>query len=592
MKKRVADIVASFLVEKDIKDIFTLTGGGAMFLNDGIECNKKINAICNHHEQACSMAAVGYAKYKNGLAAVMLTTGCGATNAITGLLDAWQDNTPVLFISGQIKSKEASRNAKTPLRQFGVQEADIVGIVGSLTKYAVMINDPIDILYHLEKAVYLALNGRHGPVWIDIPLDVQGACVDEDDLKRFTPENPSKVKNIKNIENFINIYKNAKRPIILAGNGVRLSGSIDKLKNFSSKNNIPCVVSYLAADYFEQNNSSYVGRLGIKGARAGNFAVQNSDLIICLGSRLSVCLTGFEYDLFARNAKLIVVDIDEDEHKKNTVSIEQFICSDVGDFLDQVDKKIEKKQLDNWQKKCVQWKNKWPVYQKGYDINTVNMYEFVKALSELANEDSIVVSDAGSSYYVTAQSFIIKNSKQRLITSGAQADMGFTLPAAIGACISSNKSVIGITGDGSFQLNIQELQTIKHYNLPVKLFVWNNNGYLSIRATQDKFFDGRRIGTDPTSGLSFPEVEKIAHAYDIPYVKITNVAELREKISNIISLEGPVICEVMCPEFQEIIPAVSAVKNADGSMTSKPIEDMYPYLERKEFYEEMINKPL
>jgi acetolactate synthase I/II/III large subunit len=592
MKKRVADIVASFLVEKNIKDIFTLTGGGAMFLNDGIECNKKINTICNHHEQACSMAAVGYAKYKNGLAAVMLTTGCGATNAITGLLDAWQDNTPVLFISGQIKRKETSRNAKTPLRQFGVQEADIVSIVDSLTKYAVMINDPIDILYHLEKAAYLALNGRQGPVWIDIPLDVQGAFVDENDLKRFTPEHPSKMKNIKNIENFIDIYKNAKRPIILAGNGVRLSGSIDKLKNFSSKNNIPCVVSYLAADYFEQNNSSYIGRLGIKGDRAGNFAVQNSDLIICLGSRLSVCLTGFEYDLFARNAKLIVVDIDEDEHKKNTVAIEQFICSDVGDFLDQVDKKIEKKQLDNWQKKCVQWKNKWPVYQNGYDINTVNMYEFVKALSDLANEDSIVVSDAGSSYYVTAQSFIIKNSKQRLITSGAQADMGFTLPAAIGACISSNKSVIGITGDGSFQLNIQELQTVKHYNLPVKLFVWNNNGYLSIRATQDKFFDGRRIGTDPTSGLSFPEVEKIAHAYDIPYVKITNVAELREKISNIIFLEGPVICEVMCPEFQEIIPAVSAVKNADGSMSSKPIEDMYPYLERKEFYEEMINKPL
>jgi acetolactate synthase I/II/III large subunit len=592
MKKRVADIVASFLVEKDIKDIFTLTGGGAMFLNDGIECNKKINAICNHHEQASSMAAVGYAKYKNGLAAVMLTTGCGATNAITGLLDAWQDNTPVVFISGQIKKKEASRNAKTPLRQFGVQEADIVTIVESLTKYAVMINNPIDILYHLEKAVYLALNGRQGPVWIDIPLDVQGAFVDESELKRFTPDHPSKVKNIKNIENFINIYKNAKRPIILAGNGVRLSGSIEKLKNFSSKNNIPCVVSYLAADYFEQNNSSYVGRLGIKGDRAGNFAVQNSDLIICLGSRLSVCLTGFEYDLFARDAKLIVVDIDEDEHKKNTVDIEQFICSDVGEFLDQVDKKIEKKQPDNWQKKCLQWKNKWPVYQKGYDVNTVNMYEFVKALSELANEDSIVVSDAGSSYYVTAQSFIIKNSKQRLITSGAQADMGFTLPAAIGACVSSNKSVIGITGDGSFQLNIQELQTVKHYNLPVKLFVWNNNGYLSIRTTQDKFFDGRRIGTDPTSGLSFPKVEKIAYAYEIPYVKITNVAELREKISDIISSEGPVICEVMCPEFQEIIPAVSAVKNADGSMTSKPIEDMYPYLERKEFYEEMINKPL
>ena len=591
MKKRVTDIVASFLVENGIKDVFFLTGGGAMFLNDGIESNSNINAICNHHEQACAMGAVGYAKYKNGLAAVMMSTGCGSTNSITGLLDAWQDNTPVIFISGQIKRKETSRNAETTLRQFGVQEADIVTIVDSLTKYAVMINEPEEILYHLEKAVYLALNGRQGPVWLDIPLDVQGAFVDESDLKQFIPE-PINNNKIKGIDNFIEIYKNSKRPIILAGNGVRLSGSIDKLRSFASKNNIPCVVSYLAVDYFEQDNSNYVGRLGIKGDRAGNFAIQNSDLIISLGSRLSVCLTGFEYDLFARSSKLVVVDIDEDEHKKDTVSIDQFICSDVGDFLDQIHQKVEKKKLGDWQKKCIHWKNKWPVYQKGYDINSVNMYEFIKALSELAKEDSIVVSDAGSSYYVTSQSFTLKNIKQRYITSGAQADMGFTLPAAIGVCVSSNKPVIGITGDGSFQLNIQELQTVKHYNLPVKLIVWNNNGYLSIRTTQDKFFEGRRIGTDPTSGVSFPEIEKIAHAYDLPYVKINNVAELREKLTEIISCEGPVVCEVICPENQEIIPNVGAVKNPDGTMTSKPIEDMYPYLERNEFNDEMIIKPL
>jgi acetolactate synthase-1/2/3 large subunit len=593
MKKRVTDIVASFLVENGVKDVFTLTGGGAMFLNDGIESNININAICNHHEQACAMGAVGYAKYKNGLAAVMLTSGCGATNSITGLLDAWQDNTPVIFISGQIKRKETSRNSKTTLRQFGVQEADIVTIVDSLTKYAVMINEPKDILYHLEKAVYLALSGRQGPVWIDIPLDVQGFSVEGSELRHFLPK-PKKNDSIKikGIDNFIRKYSEAERPIILAGNGVRLSGSIDKLRNFANKNNIPCVVSYLAADYFEQNNPNYVGRLGIKGDRAGNFAIQNSDLIICLGSRLSVCLTGFEYDLFARESRLIVVDIDENEHKKDTVSIEQFICSDVGDFLDQIEPNVEKKQLGDWQKKCIHWKNKWPVYQKGYDINTVNMYEFVKALSELAKEDSIVVSDAGSSYYVTSQSFTLKNIKQRYITSGAQADMGFTLPAAIGACVSSNKPVIGITGDGSFQLNIQELQTVKHHNLPVKLIVWNNNGYLSIRATQDKFFEGRRIGTDPTSGVSFPEIEKIAYAYDLPYVKINNVSELREKLTEIISCEGPVVCEVICPESQEIIPAVSAVKNKDGSMTSKPIEDMYPFLDRNEFLNEMIIKPI
>ena len=591
MKQRVADIVASFLVDQGIKDVFTLTGGGAMFLNDGIASNDNINAICNHHEQACAMGAVAYAKYKNGLATAMLTTGCGATNAITGLLDAWQDNTPVIFISGQIKRKETSRNSKTNLRQFGVQEADIISIVESLTKYSVMVNEPDEILYHLERAAHLAMTGRPGPVWIDIPLDVQGFFIKIDELKHFTPEIEA-TQEIKGMDRLVKMYEKAERPIILAGNGVRLSGSVDKLREFSSKNNIPCVVSYLAVDYFEQDSPNYVGRLGIKGDRAGNFAIQNSDLIISLGSRLSVCLTGFEYELFARNSKLIVVDIDEDEHKKDTVYIDQFIHADVGNFLSKFASKITPKISGDWQNKCVHWKNKWPVYQGGYDADTVNMYEFTKTLSELASEDEIVVSDAGSSYYVTSQSFTFNSNKQRYITSGAQADMGFTLPAAIGTCIAANKSVVGITGDGSFQLNIQELQTIKHYNLPVKLIVWNNNGYLSIRATQDKFFDGRRIGTDPESGVSFPEVEKIAKAYDLPYVKINNAAELRKKLTDVISASGPVICEVMCPENQEIVPAVSAVKNDDGSMTSKPIEDMYPFLERDEFLNEMIVKPI
>jgi len=591
MKQRIADIVALFLVNQGIKDIFTLTGGGAMFLNDGIASNDNINVICNHHEQACAMSAVAYAKYKNGLSAAMLTTGCGATNAITGLLDAWQDNTPVIFISGQIKRKETSRNSRANLRQFGVQEADIVSIVEPLTKYSVMINKPEEILYHLEKAAHLAMTGRPGPVWIDIPLDIQGFSLDADELKHFTTKVES-TQEIKGIEQIVNMYEQAERPIILAGNGVRLSGSVERLREFSGKNNIPCVVSYLAADYFKQDNPNYVGRLGIKGDRAGNFAIQNSDLIISLGSRLSVCLTGFEYELFARNSKLVVVDIDKDEHKKDTVNIDQFIHADVGSFLSEFENKITPKISGDWQNKCIHWKNKWPVYQEGYDTDTVNMYEFIKALSELARKDEIVVSDAGSSYYVTSQSFTLNSDEQRYITSGAQADMGFTLPAAVGACVAAGKSVVGITGDGSFQLNIQELQTIKHYNLPVKIVVWNNNGYLSIRATQDKFFDGRRIGTDSESGVSFPEVEKIANAYELPYVKINNVAELREKLEYVITASGPIICEVICPENQEIIPAVSAVKNDDGSMTSKPIEDMYPFLERNEFLDEMIVKPI
>jgi acetolactate synthase-1/2/3 large subunit len=278
--------------------------------------------------------------------------------------------------------------------------------------------------------------------------------------------------------------------------------------------------------------------------------------------------------------------------RKNTVKVDHLINTDVGDFLDFVNDKIQSKNNKEWQNKCIHWKDKWPVYQSNYDNNKVNMYEFVKNLSELMNKDSIVVSDAGSSYYVTSQALTFNNNNQRYITSGAQADMGFTLPAAIGVCIASKKSVIGITGDGSFQLNIQELQTIKHYNLPLKLIVWNNNGYLSIRATQNKFFDGRSIGTDSKSGVSFPEVEKIAYAYDLPYVKINNADELKEKLSDVVSRSGPVICEVICPENQEIIPAVSAVKNKDGSMTSKPIEDMYPFLGRDEFSEEMIVNPV
>jgi len=591
MKKRVADLVASFLVDSGVNDIFTLTGGGAMFLNDGIAANPDINAICNHHEQACAMGAVGYAKYKNGLAAAMLTTGCGSTNAITGLLDAWQDNVPVIFISGQIKRKETSRNSSTQLRQFGVQEADIISIVEPLTKYAVMVNEPEEIMYHLEKAAYMALEGRPGPVWIDIPLDVQGYSPEEDDLKHFEADN-SDESVVIDLDRFVQLYNEAERPIVLAGNGIRLSGSIDKFRKFVDEYNLPCSVSYLAVDYFEQDNPNYVGRLGIKGDRAGNFALQNSDLIICLGSRLSVCLTGFEYDLFGRNSKLVVVDIDEAEHKKNTVKIDHFIKADISDFLDQVKTKIEPKKRTDWNQKCVHWKKIWPVSQGGYDTSTVNMYEFTKVMSELADNESIVVSDAGSSYYVTSQSYLLKRQSQRYITSGAQADMGFTLPAAIGACIAAQKPVIGITGDGSFQLNIQELQTIKHYAIPVKLIVWNNNGYLSIRATQNKFFEGRRIGTDAASGVSFPEVEKISNAYGLPFIKIENALELREKLQRVLAMEGPVVCEVVCPENQEVIPAVSAVKNNDGSMTSKPIEDMYPFLSRDEFLAEMIVEPV
>ncbi|RKZ38892.1 MAG: thiamine pyrophosphate-binding protein [Gammaproteobacteria bacterium] len=593
---RVADYIANFLYKNNITDVFMLTGGGAMFLNDGIAKYKKINVICNHHEQACAMGAVGYAKYKNDLAAVIVTTGCGVTNSMTGLLDAWQDNVPCVFISGQVKSKETTRNSGLPLRQFGVQEADIIPVVKSLTKYAVMVNDANRIAYHLEEAVFLAKSGRPGPVWLDVPMDIQGAIINTSTLTHYQPPNSKSEISIPlaEINEFKQLLTKAKRPIVIAGNGIRLADALTEFRDFIEQNNLPVVVSYLGVDFLEENHPLYVGRLGIKGDRAGNFAVQNSDLVISIGCRLSVALTGFEYDQFARAAKIVVIDIDPNEHKKNTVRIDSFIHSDAKQFFVEVcNENIATIHNDEWVKHCQQWKLQWPVTLRKYDDDGINLYQFMSALSNQLKEDSVVVSDAGSSYYVVSQALKLHNKKQRYITSGAQADMGFTTPAAIGVCVARDKNeVIGITGDGSFQLNLQELQTIVHYNFPIKLFIWNNNGYLSIRATQRKFFNSRFIGTDPKSGVSFPNIEKLSIAYGIKYYKLELVEQLEQDIKQVLAYDGPVLCEVICPPDQEIIPAVSSLKKDDGTMVSKPLEDMYPFLPRDEFYENMIVEPV
>ena len=597
MKMRVTDYIAEFIYnELKIPEVFMLTGGGAMFLNDGVAKHNKLNVICNHHEQACAMGAVAYSKYTNKIGVAYVTTGCGGTNTMTGVLDAWQDSTQCMFISGQVKKKETCYNSELPLRQYGVQEADIVAIVKSITKYSVMVNDPEEIAYHLEKATYLAKNGRPGPVWIDVPLDVQGAMIDTEELKHFSKEELLDEYALKisdnNIEEVLNSLKNAKRPIVIAGNGIRLSGTVDKFRDFVHTYNIPITTSYLAIDLLETNDDNFVGRLGTKGDRAGNFSVQNSDLIIVLGSRLSVALTGFEYDLFAREAKVIVVDIDKKEHEKNTVKIDNFFHCHLDDFFTKINKKSFKLDTDEWLDICSRWKRKWPVCLDSYEKDEkINKYTFIDYLCKYLKEDMAIVSDAGSSYYVTSQALKIKGN-QRYITSGAQADMGFTIPAAIGTCFAKNGEVVGITGDGSFQMNIQELQTIVHYKLPLKLFVWNNNGYLSIRATQKKFFEGREIGTDKNSGISFPEIKNIAKAYGIKYFLAREVSELDTVLKDVMDYTGPVICEIICPENQEIVPAVSSLKKDNGTMVSKPLEDMYPFLSREEFFKEMINKPL
>ena len=583
---RVCDLIADFIYKLGVETVFTITGGGAMFLNDGVAAHPQLKAICNHHEQACAMAAVGYAKLRNSYACAIVTTGCGATNAITGLLDAWQDNVPCIFVSGQVKRKETCHNAAVPLRQFGVQEADIIPVVKSLTKYAVMINDPQETLFEIEKAAFLARTGRPG-VWIDVPLDVQGAPIDPNSLRHYVPA-PDLVARpaptAGDLEALQDKLATATRPIIIAGNGIRLGEAVAPFIEFVERAQIPVAVSYLGADLLPSHHQQYVGRLGIKGDRAGNFAVQNADLVISIGCHLSVSLTGFEYDLFAREAKLVVVDIDPNEHRKNTVKIDQFIYADVAEFFSRLSPPTPTMAWIEWGKTCRRWREQWPVCLPEYADGKggINKYLFIETLKDHLKPDSVVVSDAGSSLYVTSQALKIRD-QQRYLTSGGQADMGFTLPAAIGASIAkSGGEVVGITGDGSLQMNIQELQTLVHHQIPVKLVVWNNNGYLSIRATQRKFFAGRELGTDAKSGVSFPDTGKIAAAYGIPF----------HRVSDSKLLDAALVLEVMCPPNQEVIPTASSKKMPDGRMVSKPLEDMYPFLDRAEFLANMIVKPL
>lgn len=559
---RVADYIIDQIYKTGCDHIFLVTGGGAMYLNDAVASHGKIKPVCNHHEQACAMGAVAYSKYTNRVSSVCLTTGCGGTNAITGLLDAWQDSVPVIFVSGNVNR---SHMASEGVRNLGVQEANIIDIVKPITKYSAVVQDPEDIGDIMREAIHQATTGRPGPVWIDVPMDVQGApCF--------------------HIQNEIN---KSERPLILAGNGVNCADAKNAFRAFVRKTNIPVVTSYNGVDLIQSNDSNFIGRVGIKGTRAGNFAMQNCDLLLVIGCRLPVPVTGYDYSTFAREAKVIVVDIDKDEHSKNTIKIDRFIHSDAKDFLQ---KNIFSRQKTEWNETCLRWRSKWNICPEKNPSDKVDLYYFTHVLNKLKRFDDVVISDAGSAYYVCSQATSIVDN-QRYITSSAQAEMGFTIPACIGAAFAKNGDVIGITGDGSFMMNLQELQTIVHYNLPVKLFVWNNEGYLSIRTTQKKFFEGREIGTDAESGVSIPDIRKVVESFNIEYVQ-ANSNNLEDIVEYTLRYNGPIVCEVMCEKWQEVVPTLMGKKNDDGSITAKPLEDMYPFLPRDEFYGNMIVNPL
>jgi acetolactate synthase-1/2/3 large subunit len=577
---RVADYVIRFLEQKNIKCVFTVTGGGAMFLNDAV-AQSNLKPIFVHHEQSAAMAAVGYTKANNEVSVVMPTTGCGSTNTITGILDAWQDSHKVIIISGQVNKKDTTYLKSIPLRKLGVQEANIIDIVKSITKYAVMVQNAEDIAYELEKAYTLCTTGRPGPVWIDIPLDIQSTLVDEAKLKHFVdiPEISQISESFTVLEKYLN---QSQRPIIVAGNGINLSNTQDAFIKFIEKYKIPVAVTFLGTNFLPESHPLYVGRVGLKGTRAGNFAVANADLIIGLGTSFNIPVTGYQYHLFGREAKIIAVDIDDSEHSKETIRIDEIIKTDLSVFF-KLNNISYTSRTSEWIEKCKSWKEKWSPFNRP-DIDTLNMYSFSKSLSE-KSKDNYVVTDAGSAYYVLAQSLI----NNKLILPAAQGEMGFGLPASIGVSVScSGRPVICVTGEGSFQFNIQELQTIVENRLPIKIFVLNNGGYLSIRNTQTKFFNKRLFGESLNSGVSFPDLEKISYAYGFPFNRFYTLESLNNSINSILSSPGYSICEVMCPSDEEIYPTSSTLQTKEGKLVSQPLENMSPFLSEEEYKSEMI----
>lgn len=591
MKIKVSDYISDFLVRSGIDTAFTVTGGGAMHLNDAFGHQKGMHCVYQHHEQACAIAAEAYARIHNKMAALVVTTGPGGTNAITGVVGGWLDSIPMLVISGQVRYDTTARSTGLGIRAMGDQEFDITKAIDCMTKYSEMVTDKNKIRYCLEKALKLAQQGRPGPCWLDIPLNIQGSYVDTDDLYPYDGADdetlPDKVED-ETIDEIIKLIKNAERPVFNAGNGIRIAGAFDKFRSVIEKLNIPVVTGWDSIDCIEDEHPLYVGRAGIMGDRPGNFAVQNSDLLLSVGSRLSIRQVGYNYQTWARAAKKIVVDVDKEELKKPTVNPDMPIWADAKDFLTKLDERLGEEKLftkNEWIECCQGWKKNYPVVlPKHYEQSTpCNVYAFIKELSSRLNEGQITVVGNGSACVVGSHAYVIKKN-QRFIINSAIASMGYDLPAAIGACVcDSSQDIINVTGDGSIQMNIQELQTIVQNKLPIKIFMINNGGYHSIRQSQKNFFGEPLVGVGYDShDLSFPDMSKLVPAYGIPYLRCENNADLGSIIEKTLNTPGYAFCEIIVDSEQKFEPKSATKKLPDGTLVSAPLEDLAPFLPREE----------
>lgn len=584
MKIRVADYIANLLVENGITNVFSVVGGGAMHLNDAFGRHKNIECIYNHHEQASAIAAEGYARINNKMACVCVTTGPGGTNALTGVLCAWLDSIPMIVISGQTRYETTVESTGLKLRQFGEQEYNIIESVKPMTKYAVMVKEPQSIKYHIERAIYEATTGRKGPCWIDVPLDVQGSLLEDTHLLGYTPLKET-ISN-KDICNVIyNKIINAKSPVIIVGSAVRQSGCLSAIYELVSKLNIPVLCPTSVADAFHISFPLYYGNFGVFGGRAGNFIIQNCDLMLSIGARMSFKQTGFNYSFFAPKAEKIVVDIDGEELRKNTLKIDIPVQADLVDIVTSLNKLISEVLpiKTEWIDYCNRLKARFNTMpEKAYSSETVNPYYFAKKLQEKLPGDSIIVVGNSCACVSLLQMGILKKG-QRIFGNINCGTMGYDIPAAIGASLASKSSVICATGDGSFQMNIQELQTIVHNNLPVKFIVFNNDGYQAIVQTQKNFFSGVLSGCTEESGVSFPAFDKITAAYGIPYKKISCHNDIDDGIDWLMSLNSYGLCEIIQDNNQLIEPKVMSKKMPDGSIVSPPIDDLSPFLEQEEY---------
>ncbi len=593
---KLSDYVSQKVVELGVKHVFMVTGGGAMHLNHSFGTNKSLECIFNHHEQACAIGAEAYYRVNNELPLVNVTSGPGGTNAITGVYGAFVDSIGMVVLSGQVKWETTVRSTGLPLRQYGDQELDIEELVRPVTKYCHMVTDPKSIRYHLEKAFYLAKSGRPGPCWLDIPLDVQGAQIDPDSLVGFDPaelEEPWKKSDLKKVSNeILKKIQESKRPVVFVGSGVRLSGEHKAFLRLVDKLGIPVVTAWNVHDAIWDVHPNYAGRPGTVGDRAGNFVTQNADLLLVLGSRLNIRQVSYNWKSFAREAFKIWIDIDELELKKPTVTPEMPIHADLRDLLpiladaNYPGPTEEHKKWLAWSKER---QKRFPIVLPEYwDNDLVNPYCFMKTLFDVLKENQIVVTGNGSACVTSFQAAELKPG-QRLWTNSGCATMGYDLPAAIGVNkASGGKSIVCLAGDGSIMMNLQELQTIAGNKLPIKIFILNNSGYVSIFQTHRNFFNGVEVGGGPKSGVTFPDFSKVSAAFDLPYRRISNHAEMLENIIKTMEESGPVVCEIIIDENVSFAPKLGAKQHPDGRITSPPLEDLSPFLSREVLRENMI----